>query len=140
MDQETIQALKQSAALLPSGDLTPVLHFYDRVFELAPEARPLFKNDIRAQAGKLAEMLNWILEHLEKPEELVPALHQLGAKHAVYGVQPDHYAPVGSALIWMFQTSLGDRFTPEMEDAWLEAYAFLSGEMERGARQAASAA
>ena len=47
----------------------------------------------------------------------------------------DQYAHVGSALIWMFQHTLGDRFTSEMEEAWLEAYAFISFEMERGSRE-----
>jgi hemoglobin-like flavoprotein len=36
----------------------------------------------------------------------------------------------------MFQHTLGDRFTPEMEEAWLEAYAFLTLEAERGSREA----
>jgi hypothetical protein len=36
----------------------------------------------------------------------------------------------------MFQRTLGDRFTPEMEESWLEFYAFLSFEMERGSREA----
>jgi len=31
----------------------------------------------------------------------------------------------------------GDHFTPEMEEAWLEAYAFIRFEMERGFRRAA---
>jgi hemoglobin-like flavoprotein len=64
-------------------------------------------------------------------------LQALGARHRDYGVQIDHYAPLGSALIWMFQHTLGDRFTSEMEEAWLEAYAFISFEAERGSREAA---
>ena len=135
MDQEVAHNLKKSIGLLPVGDLTPVRKFYQRVFELAPEARDLFKVDMEVQAGKLSEMLGWIAAHVDRPKELASALHSLGARHEAYGVTPDHYAPVGSALIWMFQETLGDRFTPEMEDAWLEAYAFLAGEMERGARQ-----
>jgi len=31
----------------------------------------------------------------------------------------------------------GDGFTPEMEEAWLEFYAFATLEMERGSREAA---
>jgi len=37
----------------------------------------------------------------------------------------------------MFQRTLGDRFTPEMEEAWLEFYAFATFEMERGSRESA---
>ncbi len=136
MDQEVIRNLKESIGMLPQDDLTPVRRFYQRVFDLAPETRALFTVDMEVQAGKLAEMLDWIAANVENPKELVPTLHSLGARHEAYGVTPDHYAPVGSALIWMFQETLGDRFTEEMEDAWLEAYAFLVGEMERGAREA----
>ena len=139
MDQDVIRNLKQSIGLLPPGDLTPVRKFYQRVFELAPETRHLFKVDMEVQAAKLAEMLGWIADHVDNPKELVPALHSLGARHEAYGVTPDHYAPVGSALVWMFQETLGDRFTEDMEDAWLEAYAFLATEMERGARQVGAA-
>ena len=135
MDSITIRHLRDSAALMPVEDHGPVEEFYGRLFELAPEVRPLFKREIGLQAKKLSEMLAWVIANLEQPEELVTELRKLGARHADYGVEINHYAPVGSALIWMFQRTLGDRFTPEMEDAWLEAYAFMTFEMERGFRE-----
>ncbi len=81
-------------------------------------------------------MLAWVIAHLENPDELCREMRELGARHSGYGSKADQYAPVGSALIWMFQHALGDRFTPEMEEAWLEAYAFISLEAERGSREA----
>jgi nitric oxide dioxygenase len=131
----TIRLIRESGALLPAGAAAPVQEFYRRLFELAPEVRPLFKRDITLQSKKLSEMLAWVIDHLEQPEALLPALRRLGARHGTYGVQIDYYAPVGSALIWMFQHTLGDRFTPQMEEAWLEAFAFISSEMERGCRE-----
>jgi len=131
----TIRLMRESGALLPAGAAAPVEAFYRRLFELAPEVRPLFKRDIALQSQKLSEMLAWVLDHLEQPESLLPALRRLGARHATYGVQIDYYAPVGSALIWMFQHTLGNRFTLEMEEAWLDAFAFISTEMERGCRE-----
>ena len=135
MDSITIRHLRDSAALMPPGDHGPAEEFYGRLFDLAPEVRPLFSREIGPQAKKLSEMLGWVIEHLEQPDELVTELRKLGARHGDYGVEINHYAPVGSALIWMFQQTLGDRFTPEMEEAWLEAYAFISFEMERGFRE-----
>ena len=137
MDPITVRHLRDSAALIPVGEDGPLVEFYRRLFEISPEVRPLFSREIGLQAKKLSEMLTWIIEHLEQPEELVTELRKLGARHGSYGVEIDHYAPVGSALIWMFQQTLGDRFTPEMEEAWVEAYAFISGEMERGCREGA---
>jgi hemoglobin-like flavoprotein len=137
MDSITIRHLRDSAALMPVEDHRPTEEFYRRLFELAPEVRPLFNREIGLQARKLSEMLAWVIAHLEQPDELVTELRNLGARHGDYGVEINHYAPVGSALIWMFQQTLGDRFTPEMEEAWLEAYAFFSFEMERGFREEA---
>jgi hemoglobin-like flavoprotein len=137
VDPITIRHLRESVALLPTGDLAPVSEFYRRLFELAPEVRPMFSREIDLQSKKFSDMLAWVIAHLEHPQELCQELRALGARHNDYGVKVDQYAPLGSALIWMFQHTLGERFTPEMEDAWLEFYAFASFEMERGSREAA---
>jgi hemoglobin-like flavoprotein len=136
MDSITIRHLRESIALLPMEDLGPLHEFYRRLFELAPEVRPLFKVDIGLQAKKFSDMLAWVIARLENPDDLCREMRELGARHRGYGVNIDQYAPVGSALIWMFQRTLGDRFTREMEEAWLETYAFLSLEAERGSREA----
>lgn len=137
MDSIMIHRLRESVALLPIEGLGPADEFYTRLFELAPEVRPLFKGDMDLQAKKFSDMLAWVIAHLEHPEELWAELRALGARHRDYGVEIDQYAPVGSALIWMFQHTLGDQFTSEMEEAWLEAYAIISFEMERGSREGA---
>jgi hemoglobin-like flavoprotein len=138
MDPTTIRHLQESVALLPVGDLAPVDEFYRRLFELAPEVRPMFTREMDTQAKKFSDTLAWLIAHLGNPSELGQELRALGARHGGYGVKIDQYAPVGSALLWMFQRTLGDRFTPEMEEAWLEFYAFASFEMERGSREAAA--
>jgi nitric oxide dioxygenase len=138
MDSIMIRHLRESVALLPREDIAPVNEFYRRLFELAPEVRPMFKGDMGLQAKKFSDMVAWVITHLEHPDELRREMRELGARHKGYGVEIDHYAPIGSALIWMFQFTLGDRFTPDMEEAWLEFYAFLSFEMEHGSREVAA--
>lgn len=135
LSDETIRLVRASAALLPADDPAPVHAFYERLFELAPDVRPMFKSTLDLQVRKLADMLSWIIANLDDPGTMMTTLQQLGVRHNEYGVVQDHYAPVGSALIHMFKVTLGDRFTPEMEEAWLETYAHISGGMERGARQ-----
>jgi hemoglobin-like flavoprotein len=138
MDTIMIRHLRESVALLPMENSGPANEFYRRLFELAPEVRPMFDREIGLQAQKFSEMLAWVIANLDRPAELTSEVRALGARHGGYGVTTDQYAPIGSALMWMFQHTLGDRFTPEMEEAWLEFYAFLSFEMERGAREAVS--
>ncbi len=133
-DQATIELLRTSIALLPHDAPNSTEIFYQRLFEIAPELRKMFPEDLSQQARKLLDTLVWVVRYLERPEELLRALHALGERHAGYNVKVDHYASVGSALLWMFQYCLGDEFTDDMEEAWINAYAFISAEMERGQR------
>ncbi|MES2627256.1 MAG: globin domain-containing protein [Pseudomonadota bacterium] len=134
LDQPTKELLRASIALLPTDAINSTAIFYERLFELAPEVRELFPADLSLQAQKLLDTLFWVVRYLNRPEELLPALHALGERHAGYNVKVDHYAAVGSSLLWMFQQCLGDQFTDDMEEAWINAYAFISAEMERGQR------
>ena len=135
LNDETIRLVRESVALLPAGDLRPVQAFYERLFELAPELRPMFKSSLDMQVRKLADTLGWITANLDAPGTLMTTLQQLGVRHAGYGVLDSHYAPVGSALIHMFHVTLGDRFTPAMEDAWLEIYAVITRDMVRATKR-----
>lgn len=106
-----------------------------RLFELAPDLRPMFMSSFDTQVRKLADTLAWITANLDAPGTLMTTLQQHGIRHAGYGVIDAHYAPVGSALIHMFEVTLGHRFTPAMKQAWLETYAIISRDMARSAPQ-----
>jgi hemoglobin-like flavoprotein len=51
----------------------------------------------------------------------------------------EHYATVGSALLWTLEQGLGEKFTPAVRDAWAAAYDMLAGVMQMGAIEARSA-
>lgn len=103
--------------------------FYDRLFEIAPELRPLFPKDLSSQKLKLMTMLGTAVTNLHQLETILPAVKELGQRHNGYGVTPAHYAPVGAALLWTLETGLGADFTPEVKTAWTETYMALSGVM-----------
>ena len=103
--------------------------FYDRLFEIAPAVAPLFRNDMGSQGRKLMTTLALVVGSLHDLDTILPALQSLAVKHVNYGVGPEHYAPVGDALIWTLEKNLGDDFTPPTRQAWLSAYAVLSGAM-----------
>lgn len=112
------------------------LVFYQQLFELNPALRPLFTTDIEVQAGKLMEMLATALSLLEKPDALVATLEKLGAAHVGYGVKPEHYDTVGTALLTMLASVLGNDFNPETRTAWTELYQVIAETMLRGAARA----
>ena len=103
--------------------------FYDRLFEIAPEVRPLFPKDLSSLKLKLMSMLGTAVTNLHQLETILPAVKELGQRHVTYGVTPAHYAPVGAALLWTLEQGLGPDFTPEVKTAWTETYMALSGVM-----------
>jgi hemoglobin-like flavoprotein len=76
---------------------------------------------------------------LDRIEELVPTIADLGRRHVGYGVTDAHYDSVGAALLWTIEQGLGNAWTAELKAAWAAAYDLLAGVM-RDATKAASAA
>jgi hemoglobin-like flavoprotein len=110
--------------------------FYDRLFVLDPALRPLFKGDMAEQGRKLMSMIGVAVANLSKLDVIVPAVRDLGRRHAGYGVQQAHYDTVATALVWTLEQGLGDDFTPATRQAWVEAYTILAGVMQQAAATA----
>src|SRR6476619_3027882 len=100
----TQKALVQQtfAQLAPIADQAASL-FYGRLFQVDPSLRPLFKGDMTAQGKKLMQMIGFCVGKLDALDEIVPAVKQLGQRHAGYGVTPAHYDTVAGALLWTLE-------------------------------------
>ena len=118
--------------VMPIGD-TAAQIFYGRLFALDPALEPLFKADLREQGRKLMGMIGLAVTGLNDLPALVPAVADLGRRHAGYGVKPEHYDTVGAALLWTLERGLEDAFTPAVKDAWTAAYGLLAGTMKQAA-------
>jgi hemoglobin-like flavoprotein len=115
--------------------------FYDRLFEIAPEVQPLFTGDIKEQGRKLMTMLATAVASLDKIDQILPAVQELGRRHGTYGVRDEHYGLVGEALLWTLERGLGNDFTPDVKDAWAVVYGTLAQTMQDAVHgQAARAA
>ena len=110
--------------------------FYDKLFKLDPSLRPMFKGDIKDQGRKLMAMIKTAVRGLDKLDSIVPAVKQLGKRHAGYGVKASHYGTVANALLWTLEQGLGRDFTPEVKEAWTAIYTVLAKTMQDGARGA----
>lgn len=73
--------------------------FYERLFELGPELRGMFPQDLSEQNRKLSATLALTISSLENWDELAPILASLARRHIVYGVKPWHYAVVTQSLL-----------------------------------------
>jgi hemoglobin-like flavoprotein len=135
MTTEQVHLLRKSFAVVEPQAHVAALVFYRRLFELDPGLRPLFKNDIEEQARKLMDMLGLAVSALENPATLEKQLHQLGARHVIYGVRDEHYSTVGQALLDMLAEVLGSHWTPALREAWVAFYTFAAKAMQRGASE-----
>jgi hemoglobin-like flavoprotein len=121
--QKTFERIEPIAQ--ETGDL-----FYNRLFEIDPGVKPLFKGDIKKQALMLMTVIGLAVRGLDRPESIADSVKALGQRHHGYGVRVPDYNTFGAALIWALQQSMGDAFTLEVRDAWVEAYSVLSQAMK----------
>jgi len=138
MTPQQVQLIRDSFAELTRHGHVAALVFYKRLFEIAPELRPMFRGDIEVQSKKLLDMLGVLIAMLERPLGLELELKAMGARHVDYGVVDEHYAVVGAALLGMLAETLGKDFTPEVRTAWTALYGAVETLMKAGAAEAIS--
>lgn len=113
--------------IAPIADTAASL-FYGRLFVIDPSTRPLFAGvDLEKQRQKLIHVLNVVVGALDRIEELVPTIADLGRRHVGYGVRDAHYDSVGEALLWTLEQGLGHAWTAEVKAACAAAYANTAG-------------
>lgn len=135
-----VAAVQRTFALVVPIKETAAELFYNRLFELDPALKPMFKGDMKEQGKKLMSTLALVVTGLADPKSILPAVENLGAKHNGYGVQDRHYDTVGAALLWTLEKGLGEQFTPDVKQAWTAAYTLLAGVMKDAAKKARAAA
>jgi hemoglobin-like flavoprotein len=127
------------AIVAPIADDAAAL-FYRRLFELDPSLGRMFRGDMSEQRRKLMQMLTAAVKGLDRLDQLVPVVQDLGRRHATYGVEDRHYDTVGAALLWTLEKGLGKAFTPETKEAWTTVYGILATTMKQAAQEALAAA
>jgi hypothetical protein len=123
-------------------------HNNNRLFALEPEAKRIFgfggvQTPISAELVKSPRFIKhakYFIQMIDKAlgmlgpdiELLTEILLDLGAKHVTYGVKPEYFPSMGRALLFAVKEKLGDDYTDEVKDAWVEVYGALSYDMIRG--------
>lgn len=130
MSPEQLAIVQSSwAKVVPIAETAADL-FYNKLFELDPELRPLFSEDMGDQKKKLMTMISFAVEGLTNLEELVPKVEDLGRRHATYfNVTPPMYDTVGAALLDTLEKGLGDDWDEAHKEAWTLVYGVLSSTM-----------
>ncbi|MGB9697188.1 MAG: globin domain-containing protein [Ignavibacteria bacterium] len=121
--QESFQQLSEKSNKLGKD-------FYQLLFERNPELKELFKIDMNEQALALMRMVKTVVEGLNNPQIIIPAVQQLGKRHSDYGVEYKHYKDFGICLIECIEKELQPNFSKETKRAWEKLYNLLADVMK----------
>lgn len=131
MTPEQIRLVTESIeGLRPHADQV-ASRFYTALFEIVPEARELFPDDMTAQRAKLFNELDEIAHAIPDLDAFVARATALGKNHIGYGVRAEHYRAFGHALLVALPDCIGAEWNDALADAWRLAYHLVADSMQR---------
>jgi NAD(P)H-flavin reductase/hemoglobin-like flavoprotein len=128
-----VRLIRESYAVVEPHADEVAKFFYGTLFSIAPHTRELFAANMEVQRSRLLRALVHVIQMVDKPDELLPFLQQLGRDHRKFGVVTQHYEAVGTALLASIKRYAGDSWTDQVERAWAEAYTVMASAMTEAA-------
>lgn len=126
LSQTTIDTVKATIPVLKTHGLDITSRMYEVLFEKYPETKALFKSQPEDQPKILAGAIAAYAMNIDNLGALNDAVSRMASAHVRTSVKPEHYPMVGDAVLTAMKDVLGDAATPEILDAWKEAYFFLA--------------
>ncbi|MER2507468.1 globin domain-containing protein [Amaricoccus sp.] len=126
---EDIRIIKDSLPLVGPRIRPASEQFYENLFSIAPELRPLFRADLAGQGMRFFSTLATICDLLDEPGALTDEIADLARAHAGVGVRPEHFKALGAALVVTLGETLAPDFTCEMARAWHNAFDEIADRM-----------
>src|SRR5262245_14256066 len=129
LSAETITRVKATVPALAQHGPAIVGAMYRRLW-VREDIRALFdqtnQRDDGAQVHALAAAILVYARHIETLGVLTALVERIAHKHVAHHVRPEHYSLVAEALLGAIAEVLGEAATPEILEAWREAYWFLA--------------
>jgi hemoglobin-like flavoprotein len=105
-------------------------YFYDKFFKENPDVVLLFKGNMQEQARTLMKMIKTVIEGLNNPEIIIPAVQELGKRHKEYGVSFEQYKSFGDCLIRCIEENFPGEIDSNTKIAWEKLYNMLAEIMQ----------
>jgi hemoglobin-like flavoprotein len=132
VSQQTIDIVKATAPVVRERGQEITQRMYQILFEERPEYRRFFENSWMkhpqggSQPAKLAASVYAYATHIDRLEELEKAVEKIAHRHTETRVIAEQYPVIGECLLAAMQDVLQDAATPEVMEAWTEAYHLLA--------------
>jgi len=130
-------ALKANFAAVGSHGDEVAMFFYTSLFYRHPETRDMFAPAMTRQRERLLGALGEVVANVDKIDQLVPYLEDLGRDHRKFGTLSAHYPAVGEALLTTLRQFSGEAWTPKLEADWTAAYSIVASTMSGAAERSA---
>ena len=132
MTPDAIERVKNSYAALPAAGRQLSARFYQELFAVAPNLRPLFPSDLTNLQGHFEAALALVVRNLSEVGGLQEALRDLGAQHVHWGARPEDYATARAALVTAIG-ALAPEWDADLERHWHDAITAIVVPMLEGA-------
>lgn len=129
LSERTITLVKATVPALEAHGLEITRTMYASMFQ-NPMIRDLFNQSHHGETGSqpkaLAASVLAYAQNIDNLGVLGEAVERIAQKHVGLQILPEHYPYVAEALLAAIKEVLGDAATPEIMEAWGEAYWFLA--------------
>ncbi|MFW6358086.1 MAG: globin domain-containing protein [Chroococcales cyanobacterium] len=132
VSQKTIDIVKSTAPAIRERGEEITRRMYVILFEERPEYRRFFETswmkhlDGGSQPAKLAGSVYAYATHIDRLDELEKAVEKIAHRHVDTKVISEQYPMIGECLLEAMKDVLGESATPEVMEAWSEAYQALA--------------
>lgn len=123
---KTVEIVKATAPVVAKNAEAITKTMYEILFEKYPQTKELFKNASSDQHKKLAGAVSAYAANIDNLAVLTIAVEKMAESHVGANVKPEHYPIVGECILEAIGKVLGEAATPEIVEAWKEAYFFLA--------------
>lgn len=113
-----------------------IADLYAAMFERHPYLRGLFPESMAFQQAHLERAFRFLIDRLDRPDEVTAFCTRLGRDHRKLGVRPVHYDVFEAALVEALRRRAGTWWRADTEEAWRRMLRRAVTAMVRGAEAA----
>ncbi|MGD6792619.1 NO-inducible flavohemoprotein [Metabacillus indicus] len=130
LTQKNIEIIQSTVPVLKEKGVDITTRFYSNLFRDYPELLNIFNHANQKKGRQQTALANTVYAaalHIHQLHMILPAVEQIAHKHRSLGVKEEHYPIVGEYLLGAIKEVLGEAATPEILEAWGEAYGVIAG-------------
>ena len=132
MTPESIARIRASFSEIARQPRALAARFYEELFLMAPQLRPLFPSDLTSLQGHFEAALALVIRNLEDMPALQDSLRDLGVQHVQWRARPQDYLIVRDAILLAIRKSSAS-WDATREDDWRRAITAIAVPMLQGA-------